>query len=151
MSGELSVMEAAERPYVGVSEVRTVDENGVPGVVVVLKNFGKSPALNFSAQFKFFVNGNELRPQSAQGPTTPFTFYPGVDQGLRVAFMGKEGRGHWDHVLSGTETLTLHAIRRYGWSTQRGEYQECEERQYDTILKQFRITKQCPVPGEIKK
>jgi hypothetical protein len=149
MRGQLAVMKAAQRPNVGVSEVRTTDENGVPGVVVILKNFGQSPAFNFSAQWPFFINGDKLAPQSSAGPATTITLYPGVEQALKVTFGGAEGRRHWQQVVSGGEVLSFRAIRSYGWTAEQKEYQECDEHQYDPVLRKFRAVRDCLVTEKI--
>jgi len=139
---QLNVMEASERPYVGVLEVRTQPEPaGTQLILPILKNFGKNPAFKFSAKWVVYVDGKELESKNANGPRTPFTFYPTANQGLGIHMAAEK----WSGIASGRNILTIRVSTRYRWPNNGTEYVDCEERQYDQSFNDFRILGECPI------
>lgn len=140
--GQLNVMEASERPYVGVLEVRTQPEpTGTQLILPILKNFGKNPAFKFTAKWVVYVDGKELEGKNANGPRTPFTFYPTANQGLGIHMAADK----WSGIASGRNILTIRVSTRYRWPDNGKEYVDCEERQYDQSFNDFRILGECSI------
>jgi hypothetical protein len=106
--GQLNVMEASERPYVGVLEVRTQPEAaGTQLILPTLKNFGKNPAFKFSARWVVYVDGKELEGKNANGPRTPFTLYPTANQVSGFIWLRRSGA-----VLRPVVTYSRSALAR---------------------------------------
>jgi hypothetical protein len=140
MRGQLDVMEVGERPFVGVSEITGKEANGGATFWVVLKNFGKIPALRLSADWRFSINGVELTPLSHQGPLRAITLYPGANQALGVEI----GEAKWTGIASGRDTLGLRATRSYKGPSEEQQYGECDEWVYDRARGAFRQIGECP-------
>ena len=140
MHGQLRLMEAEQRPYVGVSQITGKEADGGAAFLVILKNFGKIPGFELWVSWKFSVNGVDLTPLSQQGPLRASTIYPGADQALRVGI----GEAKWTGIASGRDTLRFQVSRSYGGPGGGQAYGECDEWVYDRALQAFREVGECP-------
>jgi len=140
MSGQLTQMQAGERPYIGISEITGKEVNGGAAFLVLLKNFGKIPGFKFSVDWKFSINGVDLTPLSQQGPSRTLTIYPGANQALHVAI----GEPKWTGIASGRDTLGLQVTTSYRGPSEEQQYAECSEWVYDRALGAFRELGECP-------
>jgi hypothetical protein len=142
---QLGVMEAADRPYVGVLAITTVVDPNTHAALVTaaLKNFGKKPAVEFWASWEFFINGVKLVGTNAKGPKNRFSFFPGADQAMQATFRPEK----WNRISSGQDALMIRVYLAYQSPGGERQYAECEERQYSPQNNMFMTVGECnPTP-----
>jgi hypothetical protein len=145
MDRQLQVMEAGDRPYVGILAISAVvdPDTRAARVTAALKNFGKKPASDFWATWDFFINGVKQVGTNARGPKNRFSFYPGADQAIVATFRPEK----WNRISSGQDGLMIRVSVSYRSPGGETQYSECEERQYSSENGTFMMVGGCnPTP-----
>jgi hypothetical protein len=64
-------------------EVKTKEVGGAE-ITIELKNFGRIPAFQFSADWSLVIKGKATTPEKSTGPEQTFTLYPHANQGMKI-------------------------------------------------------------------
>jgi hypothetical protein len=120
--------EIAYRPYVGVNAI-ILDLFPKPPKTAnnfvfapEIKNFGPVPAINYTADWKVFLDGHEIHGNKI--PDNPMTIFPGQSTYLN----GQIGTENYKSVMSEEKQLVIELTVEYDGP--KGHYKECEKHQF---------------------
>jgi hypothetical protein len=129
----LDEMRASSRPYTGVATISaTYDKTKkVTVVLATIRNFGTTPAFNFSGTWSATIKGEVI--PGFRKEQEPFTLFPGRSVGLQATF----SKDHWDKIDSGEAQLILRARISYRFREDGPLTSYCEQNEYNALGKAF--------------
>lgn len=108
--------------------IPTSDTVGL-GVIAEIKNFGPVPGIEFSATWRWFIDGNEK--PSTSFASTPSTLFPGQITGLKGSMGGQD----YKTVMSNGHTFIIQVTIRYDGPT--GHDEQCDKSQFNPAVNGF--------------
>jgi hypothetical protein len=136
---------AGDRPFIGVSTIEckyfSRDASGARNITpqesaqemdftAWVKNFGPIPGTKFTAEWKAFMNGREVRGKEAV-PFHPSILMPTQSVGLS----GSMGPNSYRAAIRGKAIVTLEITVQYSGPS--GDYKECTKQQYSESVNGF--------------
>ena len=131
-----AAFEVSNRPYVdiiGAAAAKFENGQGLSKLTELhfeaqFKELGPVPALNFTADWKIFLDGVEQGGREGTIPAKPSTLYPGAPP---VSLNGWLHGVDAQKVFSGKSSLELEVTISFSGSDPNQKYKECEKMRYD--------------------